>query len=186
MTKYILHGGNSKEVNPDNDSYFREMTVGSNGKILVLLNYFSREEDEILKLAEQDKQRFLQNSANKNLEFEIAEPDKLESQLKKAYVMYMRGGDTGWLKSKLSQTPNLQKLFKSKVISGSSAGVYVLAKYYWGNDSRKLGEGLGIFNFKAFCHYAPQDMEIVNKLLKYKEDLPLITLPNYKWVVIYQ
>ena len=71
MTKFILHGGDTKEINQDNNSFFRDMTLGSKGKTLVLLNYFAREDNEVKGLAEQDKQRFLQNSDNKNLEFEI-------------------------------------------------------------------------------------------------------------------
>lgn len=186
MTKYILHGGNSRDINPDNDSFFREMTLGSSGKTLVLLNYFSREDSEVEKLAEQDKKRFLQNSENKELEFEIAKPERFAEQLKRAYVLYMRGGTTEWLVKKMSQTPNLEQLFEGKVIAGSSAGVYVLSKYYWENDNNKVGEGLGIFNFKAYCHYTPNDREIVERLLSYKEKLPLFTLPNYKWTVLYK
>lgn len=186
MTKYILHGGNTREVNPDNDSFFQEMTLGGKGKTLVLLNYFSREDNEIEELAKQDKQRFLLNSKNKELEFEIAQPEIFAEQLKKAYVMYMRGGETDKFKEKLSRTSNIEKLFKNKVIAGSSAGVYVLSKYYWGNDNAKIGEGLGILNFKAFCHYQPKDIDIIEKLLQHKEDLPLLVLPNYKWVVLYR
>lgn len=186
MTKYILHGGNSREINPDNDSFFKEMTLGSKGKTLVLLNYFSREENEIPELAKQDKARFIANSENKDLEFEIADENKLPEQLKNAYVMYMRGGETEWLVKELSKAQNLEKLFEGKVIAGSSAGVYALVEYSWENDSKRLGNGLGILNFKAFCHYAPQDTEIVKKLLAYKEKLPLLVLSNYKWVVYYK
>lgn len=186
MTKYILHGGNSKDINPENDGFFREMTFGSVGKTYVLLNYFSREDAEVENLAEQDKQRFLQNSENREIEFEIAHPDRLTEQLQRAFVMYMRGGKTHMLTSKMKKTNNVESLFRNKVIAGSSAGVYFLSKYYWGNDTAKIGEGMGILNIKAFCHYSPQDTETVEKLLKYKESLPLFTLPNYKWTVWYK
>jgi len=186
MTKFILHGGDTKEINQDNNSFFRDMTLGSKGKTLVLLNYFAREDNEVKGLAEQDKQRFLQNSDNRNLEFEIARPERLAEQLSRAEIMYMRGGETNWLKEKLLMTPNLTELFNNKVIAGSSAGVYVLSKYYWGNDTNKLGDGLGILNLKTYCHYKPEDEGIVNKLTAYKEKLPLLVLPNYKWAVFYQ
>lgn len=186
MTKYILHGGDTREINPDNNGFFREMTLGSKDKILVLLNYFAREDSEVEGLAEQDKQRFLQNYDGKDLEFEIAHPEQLIGQISRADVMYMRGGETNWLKEKLLKTPNLTELFKNKVIAGSSAGAYVLSKYYWGNDTNKLGDGLGIINFKTYCHYQPKDSGILNKLTAYKEKLPLLVLPNYKWVVFYQ
>lgn len=186
MTKYILHGGNTREISPDNDSFFREITLGSKNKTLVLLNYFAREDNEVEGFAEQDKQRFLQNSGGKDLEFEIAHPKQLTEQLSHSDVMYMRGGETNWLKEKLLETPNLAKLFEGKTIAGSSAGVYVLSKYYCRNDTDKLCDGLGIINLKAYCHYKPEDEEIINKLSAYREKLPLLVLPNHKWVVFYQ
>lgn len=186
MTKYILHGGNSRDINTDNDSFFREMTLGSIGKTLVLLNYFSRKDNEVEECAEQDKKRFLQNSDNKQLDFEIADQDKLADQLQRASIVWMRGGETAKLLEGLRKTSEIEHLFDGKVIGDSSAGVYVLAKYYWENDNDKIGDGLGIFNIKAFCHCTPEDTIIVNKLLAYKEPLPLFTLPNYKWTVWYK
>ena len=186
MTKFILHGGNAKEINEDNDSFFHEMTLGTTGKARILLNYFSREDDEVIQCAEQDKERILQTSDNKKLVFDIATPSTMEKQLCTCNVMYMRGGETSRLTNKMRTVPHLQKLFNSKVIAGSSAGVYVLSKYYWENDTLALGEGLGIFNLKAYCHYQPSDKEIVSRILKYKEDLPLLALPNYKWIILYR
>lgn len=186
MTKYILHGGDTRKINPDNDSFFREITLGGKNKTLVLLNYFARQDSDVESLAEQDKKRFLQNRDDKNLEFEIAHPEQLANQLSRADVMYMRGGETNWLKEKLLRIPNLAELFKNKIIAGSSAGVYVLSKYYWGNDSNKLGNGLGIINLKTYCHYKSKDRNIINKLIAYEEKLPLLVLPNYKWVIFYQ
>lgn len=186
MTKYILHGGNTREINSDNDGFFREMTQGSKGRTLVLLNYFSKISNEVEKFAGQDKGRFLENSENKDLEFEIAQTDKLAEQLARAYVMYMRGGETGRLLEKLSQTPNLQKHFSGKVVAGSSAGVYALAKCYWSKDLGRLGDGLGILNLKAFCHYKREDEASVEQLFHYKEKLPLLVLPDYKWQVVFE
>jgi hypothetical protein len=186
MIKFVLHGGNSSEINLDNNSFFKEMTVSEKNKLRILLNYFSREESEIAKLSDQDMKRFKKLSVSKNLEFEIAQPDKLSEQLKRADVMYMRGGWTNWLTEKLLLTRNLNKLLDNKVIGGSSAGVYTLTKYYYGNDSKRLGKGLGILPIKAYCHYEPKDMKVINKLASYKERLPLLVLPNYKWVVMYK
>jgi len=186
MTKYILHGGDTKVVNPDNDSFFAEMTRGLNGKVNVLLNYFAREPSEVEQCANEDQERFLQNSENKELEFETADENNLRDQLGTSQIMYIRGGNTAQLVGKMRKTPGVENLFDGKVIGGSSAGVYVLAKYYWENDNSTLGDGLGIFNIKALCHYKPEDKETIGKLLAYKEDLPLLTLPNYNWIVVYQ
>ena len=87
MTKYILHGGNARHENPDNAGFFREITSGLEGEVKILLNYFSRRDEEDVRLcAAQDKKFFLDNSENKNLVFEVAIPEKLEEQLKNAHV----------------------------------------------------------------------------------------------------
>lgn len=185
MAKFILHGGNTREINVDNNGFFREITLGTNGRVGILLNYFSRDENEIEQCSEHDKQRLLQNSETKDLIFEVAKPETLAGQLQSADVMYMRGGDTEKLIRGLSLTPQLDQIFQNKVIAGSSAGVYALAKYYWSNDHKRLGDGLGILNIKTFCHYESKDTDIVDKLLNYKEDLPLLVLPNYKWMLLF-
>ena len=46
LTKYILHGGNTGEINKYNNNFFKEMTANLKGKIKILLNYFARNESE--------------------------------------------------------------------------------------------------------------------------------------------
>ncbi len=187
MTKFIIHGGSTGKTNIDNDSFFSEMTREINGKTLILLCYFSRKDNEVDKCFDQDKQRLIKNSKNKNLIFELAKEKTLRAQLVRANVFYMRGGNTAKLVEKLSQTKNISRLLKDKVIAGSSAGAYVLSKHYWENDTGKLGNGLGILNFKMLCHSLRDGRtDIAKKLLKYKKDLPLLTLPDYKWIVIFK
>lgn len=130
MTKYILHGGASKHEHVGNNKFFAEMTKNSKGKLKILLNYFSREDGEITELSKKDERRIRKNSKNKNLEFQIANIESLEKQLERMDVMYMRGGETEKLVRVMSKVDNLEKYFENKIIAGSSAGVYVLAKYY--------------------------------------------------------
>jgi peptidase E len=186
MTKYILHGGSSNVDHPDNDSFFREMTAGTKGKTSILLNYFSRKQDEVEKCAEQDKARFLRTSENQDIVFEVAVRENFVDQLGRADVMYMRGGQTKKLVDALSGIQNIEQLFEGKIIGGSSAGVYVLAKYYWENDINELGSGLGIFSFKAFCHYTADQSGKLENLLGHGEKLPLLTIPDYKWLVFFK
>jgi len=186
MTKYILHGGDTSYINPDNDGFFREITLGTKGKTTILLNYFSRKDDEVEKCAEQDEQRFLQHSENKNLAFEIARPENLAEQLGRSDVMYMRGGETKKLLDALSLTKNIEKLFKNKIIAGSSAGAYALGAHYWENGTDEMGNGLWVLEFKVLCHYTPERNDRIEKLLKYGKEMPLLILPDYKWVVLFK
>lgn len=186
MIKFVLHGGYTKFRNRDNNEFYKEMTFGLNGKVRVLINCFARDDEQVADRSERHKKRFLLHSINKNLQFDVAVVDKLASQVKWADVMYIDGGDTVQLTKKLSLTSNLEKLFEGKIIGGSSAGVYTLVKYYYGNNSKQLGNGLGILPIKAYCHYEAKDKAIVKKLNSYKENLPLLVLPDYKWVVIHK
>lgn len=186
MIKFVLHGGNTSEVNKDNNSFFREMTVNQKKSLKVLLCYFACEEEDIDKKFKQDIGKFKKYSIKKKLEFDVAEVKTFGEQIKKSDAIYLRGGNTSWLVNKLMRTKDLEKLLEGKVVGGSSAGVYCLAKYYFGNDSKKLGKGIGVLNIKAFCHYRNNDTIIIEKLTSYKEKLPLLILPNYKWVVMYK
>ena len=56
LTKYILHGGNAGEINNDNNSFFREMTL--NRFISVLLNFMDYEK---LKIRDTIKNELQQN-----------------------------------------------------------------------------------------------------------------------------
>src|SRR3989344_1375729 len=184
MTKYILHGGDTFKNNNDNNNFFREMVLGLEGKIKILLNYFSREESEYEKLVKQDRQRLLRYSKNKDLEFQVAETERFEKQLRWADVMYMRGGSTERLMKKLRKVKNIERLFEGKVIAGSSAGAYALSRYYYDNNSKILRKGLRVLNIKCYCHCKPEDIKIIRKLIVSKEEIPLILLPNYKMFVI--
>jgi hypothetical protein len=186
MVKYILHGGDTGEVNPYNTAFFAELSKGLKNGSKILLNYFARPKDIWRDLASEDKKKINVNAKQKKLEFEIAQESKIVDQLKSASVMYMRGGETNLLKKELVKYKNLAKLFENKVIAGSSAGVYVLSKYYFGNDTKKVGHGLGILNLKVYCHYKDSDKDIVEALINFKEDLELLVLPNYKFQVIFK
>ena len=186
MIKFILHGGSSNQPSPDTDAFYREMTAGSKGKFTTLLNYFSRKDEEVERLTEKDKARFLANSDNKELVFEVADRERFAQQMQRADCLFMKGGETAKLVDAMSRYENLTELFKDKVIAGSSSGAYVLSKYYWENDIDTLGDGLGFFNIKMFCHYAADQLEKVEKLRNYKENLPLLCLPDHKWVIMYQ
>ncbi len=189
MTKYILHGGKIKGAKPLDDAFYREVTLGSIGKTKILLNYFSRKAGEYDVFAEIDKKRFMENSENKNLEFDIADPKKFRKQLQWCSAMYMMGGDTSLLMSLLLPTKNLRELFSEKIIAGSSAGANVLSNYYWSNQHSKIMEGLGILDIKVKAHFhaeSKKEREVLEKLLAHKEDLPLITLPEYYSVVVYR
>ncbi len=186
MIKFVLHGGIIKPRNKDNNSFYQELTSGFRGRVNILINCFARDNSVVEEKFKRHVKRFLSNSLNKNLKFVLAEKDKFSEQVKDADIVYFDGGDTDKLIGELSLMKNFEKLLDGKVIGGLSAGVYCLAKYYYGNDIRKIGKGLGILPIKAYCHFEAKDIDVVKKLTTYNEELPVFVLPNYKWVVIYK
>jgi len=185
-TKYILHGGYTRAKNSDNNNFFKEILSETKGKILILLVYFATEDTNIKKFAKQEKENFLRNSKNKNLVFEIADKNNFNEQVKKADVIYIRGGKTEKLLAILNNFNNLKKLFKNKIIAGSSAGVYALVKYYFNRHNEGIKKGLNFVNIKAICHYSSKKKKALEKLSMYKENLPIITLPDYKHIVLFE
>jgi len=188
MTKFILHGGNTRIDNQDNKDFFVEFTKGFNvdKNINILLVYFAKDILKWKNLAKEDAKRIINLTKNKSITFEIANEKDFENQLKKADVVYFRGGDTYKLLEELKKISNLNLLFNNKTIVGSSAGVCVLFKYFYDNDYDKFDQGLGILNMKAFCHYDKSNKNKLRGLEEYKKDLKILVLPEFKYKVIHQ
>lgn len=180
MIKFILHGGNTSKINIDNDNFFKEFGSELKNGRKILLNYFARDEHEWEKLAKEDENRISGLNKNNKIKFEIAKEDIFEKQIKSADVIYFRGGDTYKLLGKLKKIKKIESLFEGKTIIGSSAGACVLGKYFYDNDYNKFDNGLGIIDYKIFCHYDESCLNLARKLDDYKEKLELILLPVYK------
>jgi len=98
--------------------------------------------------------------------------------------MYVAGGSTFVLLKAMKKVRNFKNLIKEKVIAGTSAGAYFACKYFYENDNKKLGKGLGILNFKITGHFRQKRQKPLRVLSQYKENLSIIILPEKKYVVI--
>lgn len=185
MTKYILHGGNTHTKSEDNKKFFQEIVKDIPSPVNLLIVYFSREENEWQELLKDDKENFTSANPGKIINFVLASKDKntFINQVKEAKAIYMRGGETILLIDALKDIKNLKELFKDKVIAGSSAGAYVLSRYYI--DSRnEMGEGLGILPIKTFAHYNDARKDELDRLKSHNEKLTTYALEEGKFVVI--
>lgn len=182
MTKYILHGGYTRDKNELNNSFFEEITKGLEGEIKILLVYFASEKTEYEQKRKKEEENFLSNSENKNLVFEIANENDLIDQIKKSDIIYIRGGITFKLLDVLKKYPTFSDVIKDKVIVGSSAGAYVLSKYFY-HRQEPVGvfKGLGILPISIHCHYKG-DATIVGELES--KGLEVILLKDYEHRVI--
>ncbi len=194
MTKYILHGGQTKIKNKFNNLFFKEIVSSKKGSLRVLLVFFAREEKDWKEHEERAKDQFTQADPQKHIEFEVAvkNPEKFTQQVKKADVIYLLGGTTPLIIDALSKVKNLEELFNGKIVVGSSAGAYVLSRYYYsneaddlsGSDTAGIGKGLGILPIKVMAHYSPSLAEEKDRLERLGEQLRLITLEETKHFVI--
>jgi len=185
MTKYILHGGNTSTQSEDNNKFFFEIIKDLPSPINLLIVYFSREDEEWPKLLKQDKKVINSIAEGKSINFVLADKDtkKFVQQVKNADAIYMRGGETSMLKKALIGIKDLKGLFDNKVIAGSSAGAYVLSRYYMSSRG-EMGEGLGILPIKTFAHYEESRKSELDKLKHFGDKLTTYPLEEMKFVVL--
>lgn len=184
MTKYILHGGRTRLKCESNDNFFREFFQIDKEPVKILLCYFSRDDEKLAALAEEDNLRLKRLSEGRHFETEVAIPNSFLGQLQKCDVLYIRGGDTEKLLNKLKPF-NLKNLLKEKIVVASSAGVYALSTYYYDYSVDQIFEGLGVIPVKVSCHFDKDDhQKIVEDLRKHKEELEIIVLPETEYIIL--
>jgi peptidase E len=151
------------------------------------MTYFSSDEDRVEDKYNRHSTTFRRFAKDKIVNFRLAKVHEFAEQTKWADAIYLAGGfATSLMVKGLALTKSLDKLFEGKIVGGTSAGANCLARYYYGNEIKKIEEGLGILNIKTYCHYKPENRKTVEKLASHKEKLPLLVLPNYKWVIMYK
>lgn len=192
MTKYILHGGFTSEDNEGNRTFYKEMSVGVPNGGTILLVYFAGSDEQVGGKFEQDKERILAGADGRTLNIQVATRENFIEEIKAADAIYMRGGDTEMLLAALKEYPEFKEVIKGKVVSGSSAGAYVLSAYYYSSSYHNVGEGLGILPARVICHYQSEHRDFqetedpVKVMEKYPSELKLIVLKDYEWKVIEQ
>ncbi len=185
MTKFILHGGNTRNNIKDNDLFFLEMVKNIDNHINFLVVYFAQEEEKWGAMFEEFKTRIKILCPKKNITFVLANKEQkvLISQIKKADVIYFTGG--GHPLNQFFKDIDLESLLDDKVIAGSSAGAYLFSTYYYSNDRDLIDNGSGILPIKLMCHYREQKKNVLNKLNEHKELLDIHTLADEKMIILY-
>jgi len=186
-TKFILHGGYTREQNELNEGFFRELVASIPDKGTVLLVYFASDDD--IDKFEDDKKRISSFLENNEVSFIRATKEDFIDQVKNADVIYLRGGNTEKLKNQLNIYPELRESILGKTIVGSSAGAYVLVKYYYTNSRNEVLEGFGFLPIRIICHYHSKihpvsaNTDPVTVINKFDNNLELVLLRDYEWKV---
>jgi len=187
-TKFILHGGYTSERNDLNQGYFAEMVKDVTDGGNILLVYFASKDEGIEEKYQKDSERLQSFAKDKQITTVRATRENFIAEVENADVIYIRGGDTQKMKETLDTYPDFLEAIKGKTISGSSAGAYVLSKYYFTNSLNKVMEGYGCVPARVVCHYkseihpTPGNVDPASEMEKYDNDLELILLKDYEWV----
>lgn len=187
MTKFVLHGGRDKNHKLKTD-YFeicRILIQGFN-KPKILLVYFAKARELWEEKFSEDQTSFSKDVIGRECALEIASTDlKLfEEQIKNCDIIYVPGGSTLPLIESIRPLNNFGQLISGKVYFGSSAGAYLVSKYYYSVDRQRIEEGLGILPIKCFAHWDESQQKSLDELKNFSEELPVILLREGEYKII--
>ena len=183
-TKFILHGGFSREHYPlqEDDAFFGEIFKDAPDNIQMLLVYFAEREDMLSLRIRQDTQQCIKNSGSKKIEFRVAIEEAFERDCAWAHVIYFHGGATAKLMAVLEKYPDIKEMLAGKIIAGDSAGANSFAHVYFSKNAQAIGSGLGILPFKIVAHY---EEGISNPLADVESQYETLFLKEYETKVVY-
>jgi len=184
MTKFILQGGYTSAPVKSNIEFYQEIVRGLKESVTILCVYFASEKEKWSVLFEQEQTKFKNANPKTKMNFIMATEDNFVKNTKKTQVIFLRGGRDSMIYQYFKHLDNLKSILNNKVVVGSSAGAYVLSKYFYSNDEDKIKEGTGALPIKVFCHFSENKIDKLEKLRKHGEDLPIYTIPEYKYVVL--
>jgi Peptidase family S51 len=191
MTKYILVGGYPHKASDGGKAFYSALAPGDGlNKVLVCL--FSRPKDDWEKSFAQDKEWFTKNLPEKEIGMRLAGEENFLEEIAWADSIYFRGGETELLLHRLAVCPEWRTVLEDKIVAGSSAGAYMLAKnFYTITPPYEVQSGLGLVNANVVVHwqaggeYAGAPWEQAEQALTVQfPEIPLYKLKEGEFVVL--
>lgn len=184
--RYILHGGAGRKVPAGYKAYFREILIRLKREPMVLLVYFSRPKEEWQNLFEQDRKEFVEYCPEWKINFILAseEPGEFRKQIAVSDAIYVRGGSDVLLQDVVKSIPDFTALIKDKVYAGSSAGMNLVAKYYFSSERKRVEKGLGVLPIKVIAHWNGSNINDLHMLEQHGESLKIYRVPEAEFVII--
>ena len=173
--------------NEDNDSFFREFVKNlEDGDQVLHIGFARRDLDERRRTFERDKSLILAQTT-KDITVIAATTTDLAKQLEASRAVFVTGGDTEGLIEDVRACGNFAALLSGKVVAGSSAGAYLLSRFYFSGKTKGVLPGLGILPVRILCHYGNPEFDATDEALDllrtYSEDAELLALKECAWVV---
>lgn len=168
----LLQGGKTSLPTARNQDFFQKVAKLPSP---ILFVYFARYENEWEKKFAEDTARVQTLNTSIQCKLASSECNSFIEQLKHAPTVFIGGGSTAILKTKLEKIPSLANLLSNKFIVGTSAGACVLSTFYV-NDQQEICTGLGIIPLKVFCHYNDTKEVILPELKMIGQKNPILLL----------
>lgn len=192
MTKYILIWWHISKAPDGGKSFCEEMIKGIKNKPIKILDcMFASTEDS--RSEDIKKSHIFFSKYLKNFELELADISSFTEQVKRSDIIFLRWWYVSLLLEILNKNKTRINELKDKVLVGTSAGADVIAKYYYVLKTLRTGDGLWILPIKFIPHWKTKlfdgieqhiDFDRILKELKdYKEDLPIVTLKEWEFMV---
>lgn len=186
-TTYILHGGETTRVNPENEMFFKQFTrFVESDEVRIVMCYFSKERETWNERLEMDRAR-IANQATKSITLSLAsDPEDLLDKLKSHDVLYVAGGDAELIEPFLPRLKTLGDVLAGKVYLGCSMGAFIVSDQYVlsfdKQDTNTAHRGLGLLPISTLCHWdIEKDKELKIGLLKAAApNTPILTLDECK------
>ena len=190
MTQYFLHGWYSSRKSEKNKIFFSEIleSFSKEEKVSVLIILFARGKKCWEEKYEEIKNTFLYCHPSIKFDFKLASKENKDfiDQIKTSQIIFFSGGNSHILQKELEKITMLEKLFKDKIIVGSSAGCLIFSRYYYENDDDSYNKWLGFLNAKVICHYDKNTNEEAKKKLEnfWEKDIAVYALKEEEFMVI--
>lgn len=186
MTKFILHGGSLSAKVESNLKFAQEVVSGLGDGAEILCAYFASDEGKWAELFENDQGRFSGAAPDRAFKFVLAQADReiFVGQVKSADALFFRGGNSEFIYEFMRQIDDFGELLDGKVVAGSSAGAYLLSRYFYTRSRDRIEKGLGTLPIKVLCHYTEAMDDKLQQLKAFGEDLEVYALREGKYVVI--
>lgn len=184
MTKFVLHGGVHNWQDDNIQPFFAELFQGFSGPIKLLQIYFAKPPEDWQAAFEAGNSNFVKFQFSQKIEPSLARLETFRQQVKEANVICVWGGHTVPLVESLRSFPDLLQMLDGKVYGGSSAGINVLAKYYYSQDLDAITEGLGLLPIKTFSHYNEIKKDKLRNLEEYGSTLDTYAIPEDEFIVL--
>jgi peptidase E len=182
-TKFIVSGGFAEKAKDKGLSFCKEIVDESGVERKILECLFALPEDRWDVALEKDRKFFRKALPDAVIEFSMASEEEFLGQIASSDAIYFRGGDTKKLIDRLSAIKGWQAELQGKIVIGSSAGAYALAKRYLDltGEAMELRDGFGLLPIKTVAHYKSEFFSKSVKKRRSPEIPPETVLEKVEW-----